>query len=339
VSTPLRLALFGAGLVVLFATSFVVAGAVVPADVVADRQRSVDAHGSDGSGSHESGSHESSSSVPPAASPAADGSTALGLSLEADGLQLGPIEAPSDAERSGRLAFRILDRSGEAVTDFDVSHEQRLHLIVVRADGSEFRHVHPQLAADGTWSLDWAWTTAGSHRVIADVVPSATGRKVTLARTVEVGGDVVPGSVAALTTTDAVDGFDVTVSGELRPGSPSELTVTVRRDGAPVRTIEPYLGSYGHLVVLREGDLAYLHVHPDQDTTADSGPAGPTVGFTAEAPGPGRYLLYFDFQVDGVVRTAQFVLDAPAAAPSVPPQTSAADTTTTIGTPDDHAGH
>ena len=34
----------------------------------------------------------------------------------------------------------------------------------------------------------------------------------------------------------------------------------------------------------------------------------------AEAPTPGRYLLYLDFQVDGQVHTAAFVVDAAAAA-------------------------
>ena len=27
--------------------------------------------------------------------------------------------------------------------------------------------------------------------------------------------------------------------------------------------MEPYLGAKGHLVALREGDLAYLHIHPE----------------------------------------------------------------------------
>ncbi|HWV50109.1 MAG TPA: hypothetical protein VN035_11695, partial [Microbacterium sp.] len=40
--------------------------------------------------------------------------------------------------------------------------------------------------------------------------------------------------------------------------------------------------------------------------------AGPTVDFTAGVPSAGRYLLYLDFQVDGQVHTAQFVLDAAA---------------------------
>jgi Cu+-exporting ATPase len=47
----------------------------------------------------------------------------------------------------------------------------------------------------------------------------------------------------------------------VRPGQEAELGFIVSKDGRPVHT-EPYLGAGGHLVALREGDLAFLHVHP-----------------------------------------------------------------------------
>ena len=56
--------------------------------------------------------------------------------------------------------------------------------------------------------------------------------------------------------------------------------------------------------------LAYLHVHAEGDEPRDGDTAGPDVRFAAQAPTAGRYLLYLDFQVDGVVHTAEFVLDA-----------------------------
>ena len=59
------------------------------------------------------------------------------------------------------------------------------------------------------------------------------------------------------------------------------LTATVIRDGEPVTDLQPYLGAYGHLVSLRDGDLGYLHVHPDDDT----GP-GPEISFGTEFPAP-----------------------------------------------------
>ena len=43
--------------------------------------------------------------------------------------------------------------------------------------------------------------------------------------------------------------------------------------------LQPYLGAYGHLVALRDGDLAYLHVHP-----GEHGDGRARVGFDAEVP-------------------------------------------------------
>jgi hypothetical protein len=70
---------------------------------------------------------------------------------------------------------------------------------------------------------------------------------------------------------------------------------SVTRDGREVET-EPYLGARGHLVALREGDLAFLHVHPDEDSLA----------FMAEFPSAGRYGLYLQFKHHGRVHTAEF---------------------------------
>ena len=83
----------------------------------------------------------------------------------------------------------------------------------------------------------------------------------------------------------------------------------VTSDGQPVTTMQPYLGAYGHLVALRAGDLAYLHVHPEGAEPVTGQTSGPDVQFATTAPTSGRYHLYFDFQVDGTVHTAQFTLD------------------------------
>jgi hypothetical protein len=82
------------------------------------------------------------------------------------------------------------------------------------------------------------------------------------------------------------------------------LSFAVTRNGKPVADLQPYLGARGHLVVLREGDLAYLHVHPTDEADA----VGHVVGFAATVPSVGGYRLYLDFRVDGVVRTASFRL-------------------------------
>jgi hypothetical protein len=76
------------------------------------------------------------------------------------------------------------------------------------------------------------------------------------------------------------------------------------RAGKVVHT-EPYLGAGGHLVALREGDLAYLHVHPAEDGHG-AGASEDAVPFMTEFPSAGRYRLYLQFKHDGRVHTAEF---------------------------------
>ena len=74
----------------------------------------------------------------------------------------------------------------------------------------------------------------------------------------------------------------------------------VTRDGKAT-TLQPYLGAFGHLVVIRTGDLAYLHVHPEE---------GEGLHFIADVPTAGTYRAFLDYQHDDVVRTAPFTLTA-----------------------------
>src|SRR4029079_16953534 len=109
---------------------------------------------------------------------------------------------------------------------------------------------------------------------------------------------------------DDVDGYEVSASGDLVAGEHSMVTLEISRDGAPVTDLQPYRGAYGHLVALREGDLAFLHVHPGGDPGDGETSPGPVIEFGTEIPSPGRYHLYLNFKHEGVVRTASFVVEA-----------------------------
>ncbi|GAA4820192.1 hypothetical protein ACFQ0K_13720 [Nocardioides caeni] len=202
-----------------------------------------------------------------------------------------------DAGRQ-RLAFTIRDAAGEPVTSYDVVHEKRLHLVVVRTDLGGYRHVHPRLdAATGQWAVDVDLDT-GSWRVYADFTP--TGGAATIAQAdLQVAGDFTPVELGADDATAEVDGYEVHLA---RDGD--ELALHVSRDGAPVTDLEPHLGAYGHLVAIRAADLAYLHVHPEE------GEAGPGVAFHAALDQAGRYRLFFEFSHAGAVHRAELTLTA-----------------------------
>ncbi|WP_202803291.1 heavy-metal-associated domain-containing protein [Tsukamurella sp. 1534] len=290
-----RLALYGAGVVVAFGAAFGLAGAVVPDSVVAgwtERSGEMESHGAHGG-------------------PEATATSAglKGLSLSAEGMVLTSVAAPAAVGEQGTLSFRIETTAGAPVTRFARTHEKDMHLMVVRSDGAAFRHVHPTLdAATGTWSLPWSWAEPGTYRVYADFA-AQDGAAATLTRTVEVAGGFTPVDPAP-SRVSTVDGYTVTLDGDLAAGATRPLTLSVARDGAPVRDLQPYLGAFGHLVALRQGDLAFLHVHPEGTEPKAGDLGGPAISFQAAAPTAGRYLLYLDFQVGGTVRTASFVVDA-----------------------------
>ena len=289
-----RLAAFATGLVVAFTASYTAAAAIAP-DREATQQR---------------GHRPEATTTLPAAEQA--GTVPAGLSLAQDGYALSAVRAPGAPRERGTLSFAVADPAGEPLLDYASVHDKQLHLIVVRSDGTRFARVHPTLDRDGgTWSTPWTWDAAGTYRVFADFQPAAAdSAKVTLTRTVEVVGEVIPAPPVTTRTVDEVAGYTVRLDGALTAGVSRTLTATITRNGQPVTTLQPYLGAFGHLVALRDGDLAYLHVHPEDAEPAPGLTGGPAVTFAATAPTAGRYLLYLDFQIDDTVHTAAFVVDA-----------------------------
>jgi hypothetical protein len=209
---------------------------------------------------------------------------------------------------AGQFRFRILDSGDAAITAFDVEHEKRLHFVIVRRDGSGYQHLHPEMAADGVWSVPLALSSAGSYRVFADFKPTS-GVATTLGADIQAAGQYEPVQYTNSVRTAIVDGYEVTLDGDLTAGKSSNVTATVTRDGQPVTDLQPYLGAYGHLVTLRATDLGYLHVHPLGEPGDGKTTAGPQVRFAVEVPTPGRYRLFLDFQHQGKVRTAEFTVD------------------------------
>jgi hypothetical protein len=165
------------------------------------------------------------------------------------------------------------------------------------------------MAPDGVWSVRLRLDAPGAYRAFADFAPTGADG-LTLGADLLVAGDHKPAPLPEVARTAEVDGYQVSLDGDLVPGQAAKLTLSVSKDGEPVRDLQPYLGAYGHLVALRAGDLAYLHVHPE-----DSGKAGPEITFYAEVPSTGDYRLFLDFKHDGKVRTAAFTARAGAGQP------------------------
>ena len=228
-----------------------------------------------------------------------------GLASDQNGYSLTLGSSLLSAGPAVPVSFVIAGNDGQPLRSYDVRHDKLLHLIVVRRDFSGYQHVHPSLSG-GVWSTSLA-LTPGTWRLFADFKPRGHDA-LTLGADVMVPGSFQPTPETIERRSTVVDGYRVSLGGSLIAGKDSALTLSVSTDGGPVTDLDPYLGSYGHLVALRSGDLAYLHVHPNGEPGDGRTPAGPDVVFQAEIPTAGTYHLYFDFKHHGVVRTASFVV-------------------------------
>lgn len=188
-----------------------------------------------------------------------------GLADAKDGYRLTSQDTTLPADKQAAYRFTITGRHGKPVSDFAADQTKRMHFYAIRSDLTGFQHIHPAMAADGTWTADLSALAPGSWRMFTSFTPdsgSGKGKALVLSRTLSVAGaeEKTPLPVAA--SSAEVDGYTVTLKGQPMAGMAHPLTVTVTKDGKPVTDLEPYLNTYAHLTAFHEGDTAFAHLHP-----------------------------------------------------------------------------
>ncbi|WP_017238423.1 hypothetical protein [Streptomyces sp. SS] len=316
-NTGVKITAFAAALAATFGTAYGVGKGVGPVEEPKEAEHGDHATAPAPSKTPAADGHAGHDEGATTAAPAAD--LPGGLQVSQDGYTLA-LDTPTPPAGRSVLKFSIKDATGRNVTAFTAEHGKELHFIVASRDLNTFRHLHPVKAADGTWSVDADLPAAGGYKAFADFKPATPDAKgITLGADLAVPGVHAPKPLPAVAPTATVDGYQVRLGGTLDPGRAGELRLTVTKAGKPVTDLQPYLGAYGHLVALRDGDLAYLHVHPNE------GGPGPDVSFTATAPSPGTYRLFLDFQHQGTVRTAAFTVTTGGAKAPAPAAAEATD--------------
>ena len=295
-NTTAKLSAYGAVLVLAFGGAWAAGTAVGPFITGATAQGEHPGVGHAGGGDNHSGT----------VAGATQEHLPAGLASTRDGYTLTSTTTTITPGSTENFSFRITGPDGTPVTSFGTEHDKPMHLIVVRRDTAGYEHLHPEMGPDGTWTVPMRLPLGGTYRVFADFVPTG-GADQTLGLDVNAPGAFDPQPQPPSRVAE-VDGYQVRLDGQLSAGQSSPVTLTVSKDGRPVTDLQPYLAAYGHLVALRTGDLAYLHVHPAGAPGDGRTPAGPEITFRAEVPSAGTYRLFLDFQHQGQVRTAEFTV-------------------------------
>ncbi|WP_433261294.1 copper resistance CopC family protein [Micromonospora vinacea] len=308
-----QLALFVGGLVVALLSGFGLARIASGDESPATGTARPSADGPPASGQEMSAGdgHQHAPGIGPHTHPG-DGGTgqtlATGTTVSAGGYTLQPLERSQPPGVRADYRFRIVGTDRQAATRFAVVHDKPLHMIVVGRDLSGYQHLHPTMAADGTWSVPLTLARPGGYRVYADFsVTAADGKQQPLVLGVDhtVPGADSPRALPPAQAQATAGPYAVSMIGAPTVGVTAPIHFQVSADPTVPAQLERYLGAYGHLVVVREGDLGYVHVHPEQELVDG------TVKFWLTAPSSGRYRAFFDFQVAGTVHTGEFTINVP----------------------------
>jgi hypothetical protein len=224
-----------------------------------------------------------------------------GLAVASQGYVLRPRTTRFTAGEFDNFRFTVFASSGQPVTDFAQRGERRMNLVVVRRDMSGYQHLYPTMDSEGTWTVPLQLDKPGSYRAFAEFLPGTVTTPVTLGVDLEAAGLVEPGPISKVSKIAEVDGYTVIWTGDLLAGSVSRIGMHVMRGTMPVTDLDPFLGDAGRLVILREGDLAYLHVHPVAGPRQDT-----AIDFDVDVPTAGYYRMFLEFQHHGQVRTVEF---------------------------------
>jgi hypothetical protein len=228
-----------------------------------------------------------------------------GLAVSSGGYTFALASTTMTAGTPTPFRFRIDGPDRRPVTAFAVAGDKLMHLIVVRRDLTGYQHLHPTMSGDGTWHVELALPAPGIWRLYADfltVTAAGAQMALTLGADLTVAGEYAPVPVPAAARQSTVDGYTVRYEGTPHVGATQPLVFRVFKAGTPVPDLERYLGAYGHLVALREGDLAYIHVHPEDRLFRGA------AKLWLSAPSKGRYRMFFEFQVGGTVYIAPYTV-------------------------------
>lgn len=223
---------------------------------------------------------------------------------------------------TAQLRFTISNpQSGQRVKDYVLTHEKLFHLFIVSQDLAEYQHIHPQLEADGTFLVETTLPRAGLYKLHADFFPRGGQPQILHRELVTAGYTPIKSASLPALTSDAtlvktVDSMKITLEpgGPLVAGTLIPLTYRLADSltGEPVRDLEPYLGAWGHTLILNADQSEYLHTHPSEmlpsgaDQTSLRG--GPNVDFNAMFPAAGDYRIWTQFQRAGKVSTVFFTV-------------------------------
>jgi len=231
-------------------------------------------------------------------------------------------EPAVEAGKAARLSLTPSIKGNESeMVPLDIQHDKKLHLIVVSKDLSYFDHIHPEFQASGSYDIsvlpkginytngrfhnETKFEQGGDYVLFADYVPSGANHQLERIELSVAGTPYKAQKYTASKTVSTADGYEVSLEpegGKFFSEGTSHISGIIKKDGkeVPADSFENYLAAKAHVVVISEDTQNYLHVHPEV--------VNGRLDLHTTFGKPGIYRGWLQFQTNGQVHTADFVI-------------------------------
>lgn len=214
--------------------------------------------------------------------------------------------SPQNVEAGKPTQLTLAVKQNEKMVALDISHEMKLHLMVVSEDLSWFRHIHPEEQKDGAYAITETFPSGGKYLLFSDFKP--TGGEQTLNKQeIEVQGKNSPIKNDVSTKfISKVDGYTVTLlnGNDFKTNKTQHLEISIEKAGKKLieKDLQQYLGASAHIVMIGKIGKEFLHIHPVSDNRFP-------VFAQTHIEKTGIYRMWAQFKIDGKVHTADFTVD------------------------------
>jgi hypothetical protein len=219
-------------------------------------------------------------------------------------LTLLPLDAPTP-KKTTTVQAKLNDiEERTLITDdmLEVTHTQKLHLLLIDSTLTDYQHIHPQPnGIPGVYSFSFTPKMPGGYRAWADVTPIAT-HKQEFAMT-DLGGRK-SGAINKTKSHEAtVNGYHFTLSFDTPPVEGGESTGTIMitdRSGNPVTSLQPVMGAFAHVVGFYDDFKTIIHTHPmNAEPVNETQRGGPEVTFHLAPERSGFLKLFAQVKING----------------------------------------
>ncbi|HEX6914866.1 MAG TPA: hypothetical protein VF145_06475 [Chitinophagaceae bacterium] len=216
---------------------------------------------------------------------------------------------PATIEPGKEVTLSLTPKNRSAASEqvaLETENEKKIHLIVVSDDLSWFEHLHPEYQPDGSYLVKAKFPAAGRYKAFADYKPSGGSQQVDKLEIEVAGTPKAPVRFSGDKLSGKSGNYSFTIEptgGKLITGVLLHLSGIVKKDGKEIdaNTLDNYLGSKAHFVLISLNEKEYLHVHP----TVSGGQFDLHTTFEK----PGIYRGWVQFNAEGQLHTIDFTMN------------------------------